>query len=416
MLNLVEICEAAKRASKFMLTAGTEVKNKALSEIALAIERNADVILEKNAIDVENARNSGVREAIIDRLILSRERIAAMADAVRKVAALPDPTGGFDEVVNNPKGMYIAKKRVPLGVIGVIYEARPNVTADAAALCLKSGNVCVLKGGSDALNSNRAIAEAMRRAAEKAGLPRDVICFVGDTDRETAGKLMKMNKYIDVLIPRGGAGLIRSVTENSTVPVIQTGVGNCHVYIDDFADLEMGAKIIENAKCSRPSVCNAAESLLVAESVAEKFLPMAKERLDKYNVELRGDERTREILGSSVVAAAPEDYYTEFLDYILSVKVVSGIDEAVEFINEHSTGHSEAIVTESYTNARRFQNEIDSAAVYVNASTRFTDGGEFGFGAEIGISTQKLHARGPVGLKELTTSKYVILGTGQVRN
>lgn len=415
MFSLTETCAAAKKASRFMLSAGTADKNRALEAVAAALENNIEEILAANRDDVECARAKGTREVMLDRLSLSDERIRAMADGVRKVALLPDPVGGFDNVINNPKGMYIAKKRVPLGVIGIIYEARPNVTADAAALCLKSGNVSVLRGGSEALNSNKAISAVMRSAVKGVGFPEDSICFVSDTSRETAAEMMRMNKYIDVLIPRGGAGLIRSVVENATVPVIETGTGNCHVYIDDYADLDMGAKIIENAKCSRPSVCNAAESLLVAESAAEEFLPKAKALLDKYSVEIRGDRRTREILGESVVPASEEDYYTEFLDYILSVKVVSGIDEAIDFINEHSTGHSECIVTENYMNALRFQNEIDSAAVYVNASTRFTDGGEFGFGAEIGISTQKLHARGPVGLSGLTSVKYVILGTGQIR-
>lgn len=415
MFDLTALCENAKKASRFMLSAGTAAKNAALLKMADAIECNTAEILSANKVDLDNAVQKGIREAMADRLRLDEGRVKAMAEGIRQVAQLPDPVGGFDEVINNPKGMYIAKKRVPLGVIGIIYEARPNVTADAAALCLKSGNVCVLRGGKEALNSNTAISNVMRSALKDAGFPEDAVCFVADPNRETALQMMKLNKYIDVLIPRGGAGLIQSVVENATVPVIETGVGNCHVYIDDFADLEMGARIIENAKCSRPSVCNAAENLLVARSVAEKFLPMAKERLDKYNVEIRGDEETRKILGSSVKEASDEDYYKEFLDYVLAVKVVSGIDEAVDFINEHSTGHSEAIITENYNNAMIFQNEVDSAAVYVNASTRFTDGGEFGFGAEIGISTQKLHARGPVGLNGLTSTKYVVLGTGQIR-
>lgn len=415
MFDLTALCESAKKASRFMLSAGTAEKNEALMKIADSLEQSAPEILAANETDMKNAAANNIKETMLDRLRLDEKRIQSMADGVRQVAQLPDPVGGFDEVVNNPKGMYIAKKRVPLGVIGIIYEARPNVTADAAALCLKSGNVCVLRGGKEAINSNMAIAKAMRSALKSANFPEDAVCFVSDPGRESATQMMKMNKYIDVLIPRGGAGLIKSVVENATVPVIETGVGNCHVYIDDFADLEMGAKIIENAKCSRPSVCNAAENLLVAQSVAEKFLPMAKARLDKYNTELRGDSRARAILGEDVKMASDEDYYTEFLDYILAVKVVSGIDEAIEFINEHSTGHSEAIVTQNYSNALDFQNRVDSAAVYVNASTRFTDGGEFGFGAEIGISTQKLHARGPVGLNGLTSTKYVILGNGQIR-
>lgn len=415
MFDITELVAAAKRASRIMMTAGTEQKNTALKAMAEALEKSCDEILSANAADVSAAREKGIRESLIDRLILDENRIKAMADGLRQVALLPDPVGGFDSVSTRPNGLLIGKKRVPLGVVGIIYEARPNVTADAAALCLKSGNACVLRGGSEAVNSNMAIASVMRRAIGETGLPEDAVCFVSDTSREIAAAMMKMNKYIDVLIPRGGAGLIRTVVETASVPVIETGTGNCHVYIDDFADLKMGAEIIFNAKCSRPSVCNAAESMLVSEKVAEVFLPMAKALLDTKNVELRGDERTREILGDCVTSATDEDYYTEFLDYILSVKVVRGIDEAIEFINEHSTGHSECIVTENYNNALRFQNEIDSAAVYVNASTRFTDGGEFGFGAEIGISTQKLHARGPVGLSGLTSCKYVILGQGQIR-
>lgn len=415
MFDIKELCAAAKRASRLMMTAGTEQKNNALSAMADALEINCADILAANAVDISAARECGTRENLIDRLSLDEKRVKSMADGLRQVAALPDPVGGFDSVTTRPNGLLIGKKRVPLGVIGIIYEARPNVTADAAALCLKSGNACVLRGGSEAVNSNMAISLILRKAIGETGLPEDAVCFVSDTSRDTAAAMMKMNKYIDVLIPRGGAGLIRTVVETASVPVIETGTGNCHIYIDDYADMAMGAEIIFNAKCSRPSVCNAAESLIVSEKVAEDFLPMAKALLDRKNVELRGDERTREILGDNVIPATEEDYNTEFLDYILSVKVVSGIDEAIDFINEHSTGHSECIVTENYNNALRFQNEIDSAAVYVNASTRFTDGGEFGFGAEIGISTQKLHARGPVGLEGLTSCKYVILGQGQIR-
>ncbi|MGN1098031.1 MAG: glutamate-5-semialdehyde dehydrogenase, partial [Clostridia bacterium] len=335
MFDLIETCKAAKKASRFMLTAGTAEKNAALLTIADALEKSCGDILSANEKDVAAARAKGTRESMIDRLSLNENRVKAMADGLRQVAALPDPVGRFDSVVTRPNGLYIGKKRVPLGVIGIIYEARPNVTADAAALCLKSGNVCVLRGGSEAVNSNMAISEVMRKAAAQAGFPEDVICFVSDTSRETAAEMMRQNKYIDVLIPRGGAGLIRTVVETASVPVIETGTGNCHVYIDDFADLKMGAEIIYNAKCSRPSVCNAAESLVVARSVAKEFLPMAKARLDEKNVEIRGDEETRAILGDSVVPATDEDYYTEFLDYILSVKVVENIDEAVEFINEH---------------------------------------------------------------------------------
>ncbi len=415
MTDLQSLCGAAKRASRSLMISDTESRNGALRAMSATLEAHSEEILRANAEDVAAARDRGTRESLIDRLSLDAKRIAGMAEGLRTVASLPDPIGGFDTVIRRPNGLLIGKKRVPLGVIGIIYEARPGVTADAAGLCLKSGNACVLRGGSEAIGSNRVIARILREAIAQSGLSADCLCFVDDTDRESAAALMRMKGMIDVLIPRGGAGLIRSVVENATVPVIETGTGNCHVYIDDFADPEMGARILFNAKCSRPSVCNAAESLLVAESVAEKFLPMAKSLLDTCNVEIRGDARTREILGESVIPATDTDYDTEFLDYILSVKVVSGIDEAIDFINAHSTGHSECIVTESYDRALLFQNAVDSAAVYVNASTRFTDGGEFGFGAEIGISTQKLHVRGPVGPDGLTSCKYVILGQGQVR-
>ncbi len=413
--DLEESCKAAKKASRTLGCMDTARKNATLMAVADAIEQRTGEILAQNAVDISEAKKNGMAQGFIDRLSLDEGRIGAMADGIRQVAALPDPVGGFDSVTTRPNGLYIGKKRVPLGVVGIIYEARPNVTADAAALCLKSGNACVLRGGSEAMRSNMAIAGAMRIAAEDAGLPADVICFVSDPSRDVAQQMMRMNKYIDVLIPRGGAGLIDTVVKNASVPVIQTGVGNCHIYIDDRADLDMGANILFNAKCSRPSVCNAAESLVVARSVAGEFLPMAKKLLDQKGVELRCDRESAAILGGGVTAATEEDYYTEYLDYILSVKVVDGIDEAIDFINEHSTGHSECIVTESYSNAMKFQNEVDSAAVYVNASTRFTDGGEFGFGAEIGISTQKLHARGPVGLEGLTSVKYVVLGNGQIR-
>lgn len=415
MTDLQSLCYDAKSAGKALMISDAASRNGALMAMANALEVRSDEILRANAEDVAAARANGMRESLIDRLALDRRRISGMAGGLRTLSALPDPIGGFDSVVRRPNGLLIGRKRVPLGVIGIIYEARPGVTADAAGLCLKSGNACVLRGGSEAIRSNRAIAGIMREAIAKSGLPSDAVCFVDDTDRGSAQALMKMRGLLDVLIPRGGAGLIKSVVENASVPVIETGTGNCHIYIDDFADLEMGAKILFNAKCSRPSVCNAAESLLVAESVAEKFLPMAKALLDAKNVELRGDARTREILGPCVKVATEADYDTEFLDYILSVKVVSGINEAIDFIGAHSTGHSECIVTENYDHALLFQSAVDSAAVYVNASTRFTDGGEFGFGAEIGISTQKLHVRGPIGPDGLTTCKYVILGQGQVR-
>ena len=404
----------AKKAALRLMTAGTNEKNRALLMIADALEKNAGRILAANEDDLAAARESGMSEAMQDRLCLTEERIRGIADGVRSVAALPDPIGRA-ESVTRPNGLIITKRTVPLGVIAIIYEARPNVTADAAALCLKSGNAVILRGGKEAFRSNTEIVSLMRDAVETAGLPADAVNIVADTSRESARELMGLAEYVDLLIPRGGAGLIRSVVENARVPVIETGVGNCHVYVEKSADLAMAAEILYNAKCSRPSVCNAAESLLVDLEIAETFLPMAKARLDEKQVELRGCEETRRILGPTVVPASEEDYFTEYDDYILSIKVVSGPDEAIEHINVHGTGHSEAIITNDYALSQRFLNEIDAAAVYVNASTRFTDGGEFGLGAEIGISTQKMHARGPMGLEHLTSYKYTIFGNGQVR-
>ncbi|SMC56312.1 glutamate-5-semialdehyde dehydrogenase [Papillibacter cinnamivorans] len=415
MTEMERMGAAAKAASYELAVAGAAKKNRALSEIAEALkERSAD-ILAANAEDMEKARAGGMSKSLQDRLKLSTARIDGMVEGVLQVAALEDPVGSMIKMTTRPNGLIIGKRRVPLGVIGIIYEARPNVTVDAAVLCLKSGNAVILRGGSDAAKSNAVLTRVMREAVEKAGLPADCICSVSDTSRKSAVELMGLTEYLDVLIPRGGAGLIKSVTENSKVPVIETGVGNCHVYVDCDADLQMGAEIIYNAKCSRPSVCNAAETLLVSRAVAWDFLPMAKMLLDKDNVELRGCPITREILGDCVIPATHEDYYTEFLDYILAVKVVNDAEEAIRFINKHSSGHSEAIVTNNYFTAQKFLNEVDSAAVYVNASTRFTDGSEFGLGAEIGISTQKMHARGPMGLEELTSSKFVIYGEGQIR-
>jgi len=402
-------------ASRVLASAGTAKKNMALEYIADALIESAGSILSANEEDVKAAKNAGTRASMIDRLTLTEERIKGIADGVRKVALLEDPVGKSDGGWQRPNGLKIQKVRVPLGVIGIIYEARPNVTVDAAALCLKSGNACLLRGGRDALRSNLELARIMRKAIAKAGLPEDCVQVLEDTSHETAQKMMKLNKYIDVLIPRGGRGLIRSVVENSTVPVIETGAGNCHVYVDESADIDMAVNIIFNAKTSRPSVCNAAETLLVHKNIAREFLPRAKEMLDKKHVELRGDELTREILGNSVVPATEEDWETEYNDYILAVKTVSSTDEAIAHINKYGTRHSEAIVTDSFANSQKFLREVDAAAVYVNASTRFTDGNEFGFGAEIGISTQKLHARGPMGLDELTTVKYQIIGSGQVR-
>lgn len=414
-MTLNEIGANAKAASRLLANAGAAQKNRALAAIAAQLRRRAPQILEANAADLGAARASGTRQTMLDRLALSEARVDSMAQGMEEVAALDDPTGRIDAGWTRPNGLRILKKRVPLGVLGIIYEARPNVTADAAALSLKAGNACILRGGKEALRSNLAVAEAIRAGLKEAGLPEDCVQVLDDTSRETAREMMRLNAYIDVLIPRGGAGLIRSVVENATVPVIETGTGNCHVYIDDSADLGMGARIILNAKASRPSVCNAAETLLVHRAVAEAFLPMAKKLLDTKQVQLRGCPATRAILGDAVAPAGEEDWKTEYLDYILAVKVVDGIDEAIRHINTYGTGHSEAIVTENYNHAEQFLQQVDAAAVYVNASTRFTDGGEFGFGAEIGISTQKLHARGPMGLDALTTVKYLVYGSGQVR-
>lgn len=404
----------AKQASYQLMTVSAAQKEAALLAIADALEENAAAILSENKKDVDALTVKGATKALIDRLTLTEKRISDMADGVRQVNALADPVGEVLGMVKRPNGLVIGKKRVPLGVIGIIYEARPNVTVDAAALCLKTSNACILRGGSEAIYSNKIIVDTMTAALDKAGFPAHSVQLLTDTSRETATKLMKLNEYVDVLIPRGGAGLIRSVVQNATVPVIETGTGNCHVYIEKSADIDMGAEIITNAKTSRPAVCNAAETLLVDETVAEEALPAAFEAMKEYQVEWRGCEKARAIL-PGIQAATEEDYATEYNDYILAVKVVSGLDEAIAHINRYGTGHSECIVTSDYFASNRFLNEVDAAAVYVNASTRFTDGFEFGFGAEIGISTQKLHARGPMGLCELTTTKYIIYGEGQVR-
>ena len=406
---------AAKNASRVLSIAGTAKKNAALEAIASALEARQEEILAANQEDMTAAKAAGMRPSLQDRLALDGSRIAGIVDGVRQVAALPDPIGETTKMSTRPNGLVIGKRRVPLGVIGIIYEARPNVTVDAAALCLKSGNAVILRGGKEAFHSNQAFVSIMRDALESAGLPRDCVALVTDTTRQSATELMNLTEYLDVLIPRGGAGLIKNVVENAKVPVIQTGVGVCHVYVHGEADLDMAARIIHNAKTSRPSVCNAAECLLVDRAVARDFLPMAWQLLQTKNVELRGCPETRAILGDFVVPASEEDWDTEFGDYILAVKVVGGFDEAVEFIHAHGTGHSEAIVTNNYFAAQQFLDQVDAAAVYVNASTRFTDGNEFGLGAEIGISTQKMHARGPMGLEELTSSKFVIYGTGQIR-
>ncbi len=411
---LTELGKRAKEAEKILMTASTAKKNDALEKIAAALENAVGDILTANEIDIKNARENGMTEALIDRLSLSEKRVLSIAAATREVIALPDPIGKTLSGSTRPNGLLIEKVTVPLGVVAVIFEARPNVTADAAALCLKSGNAVILRGGKEAFYSNKAISAAMRKAVSEAGLPEDCIQLVEDTSRDSANELMKMNDYVDVLIPRGGAGLIKACVQNSTVPVIETGTGNCHVYVDEFADLRMAAEIVYNAKVSRPSVCNACESIVVHRAVAKKFLPLIKEKLDSAFVTIHGDEETAKIL-KDVIPATEEDFGKEYLGYEISSKVVGSIDEAIAHISKYGTGHSECIVTESYKNSLKFTSEVDCAAVYVNASTRFTDGNEFGFGAEIGISTQKLHARGPLGLPELTSFKYIVRGDGQIR-
>ena len=413
-MTLQEIGKRAKDVSRRLSILGQTEKNQGLLEVAESLVAGQEEILSANEQDMERARENGMSQGMLDRLKLTPARIESMAEGLRQVAALDDPVGEVISMKTRPNGLLIGQKRVPLGVIGIIYEARPNVTADAFGLCFKSGNAVILKGGSDAISSNVAIVKRIQEGLDRAGLPEDAVQLIEDTSRSTTREFMKLNEYVDVLIPRGGAGLIKTVVENSTIPVIETGTGNCHIYIDEGADLSMALNIIENAKTQRISVCNACESLVVHQSVAKEFLPQLQQRLNPYQVEIRGDERAVEIV-PEFVPAAPEDWGKEYLDYILSCRIVDSFEEAVEHINRYSTGHSEAIITRDYERAQRFLNEIDSAAVYVNASTRFTDGFEFGFGAEIGISTQKLHARGPMGLKELTTTKYIIYGNGQVR-
>ncbi|GAA0121906.1 MAG: glutamate-5-semialdehyde dehydrogenase [Clostridium argentinense] len=414
MKELISKGKKAKEAAYILSNISTNEKNKALNEMAKALLENSKDIMEANKIDIENAKNKGTSEAMIDRLLLTEDRIKGMSSGLIQVEALEDPIGEVSSIVIRPNGLQIGKKRVPLGVIGIIYEARPNVTCDAVGLCLKSGNATILRGGSEAINSNKKIVEVLKSALERTEISSDCIQLIEDTSRETVKEMMKLNEYIDVLIPRGGAGLIKSVVENATVPVIETGTGNCHVYVDKNCDLEMAKEIVINAKTSRPAVCNAEEKLLVHEDVAKEFIPVIVEELRKRKVEVRGDKKSIEIL-NDIILAEEEDYYKEYLDYIICIKIVKNIDEAIAHINKHGSGHSEAIITKDYDNAQKFHQRIDAAAVYVNASTRFTDGEEFGFGAEIGISTQKLHARGPMGLKELTSNKYIIFGNGQIR-
>ena len=406
---------AAKSASRILSTIGTARKNAALEAIAEILSKRQGEWLEANARDTAAAREAGMRPALLDRLTLTPERIAGIVDGVRQIITLADPIGQVDRMDTRPNGLIIGRRRVPLGVIAIIYEARPNVTVDAAALCLKSGNACILRGGREAIHSNRCAAALMREALAQAGLPEDSVSLVQDTSRETARELMHLNSCVDVLIPRGGAGLIRAVAAEASVPVIRTGEGVCHVYVDSGADLDMAAEILYNAKCSRPSVCNAAECVLVHKDVAKAFWDRALPLLDRHQVELRADQGALAILGSRALPASEEDWDTEYGDYTLALRTVENLEEAVDFINAHGTGHSESIVTANYFRAQQFLDTVDAAAVYVNASTRFTDGGEFGLGAEIGISTQKMHARGPMGLSELTSCKYVIYGEGQVR-
>ena len=413
-MDLEILCKNACKAKMILGKLSTGEKNNVLVNVANALIDNAASIIEANNLDVQNGKQNGMSQGLIDRLMLTEARIEDMASGLKQVADLPDPIGEVTDMSKRPNGMIIGRRRVPMGVIGIIYEARPNVTSDAFGLCFKTGNAVILKGGSDAINSNKRIVEVIRDAVEKSGVTPDAVQLIESTDRETTTKFMKMNKYVDLLIPRGSAGLIKATVENATIPVIETGTGNCHIYVDNTCDIDMAINILMNAKTQRIGVCNACESLVIHEGILASFLPKAVAALKEKNVEIRADEAARAVCPELLVATE-EDFYTEYLDYIISVKTVKSIEEAIDHINEHNTKHSECIVTKDYDNANKFLDEIDAACVYVNASTRFTDGFEFGFGAEIGISTQKLHARGPMGLKELTTSKFIIYGNGQVR-
>jgi len=411
---LLDLGKKAKDAATILNKLSQKEKIKGLYEVSKAIAKHEDYILNANKVDIENAKKNGMKESLIDRLSLDHDRINGMSSGLLDVAELEDPIGEISSMKERPNGLRIGQMRVPMGVIGIIYESRPNVTADAFGLCFKTNNAVVLRGGSDAINSNKAIVEVIQEALEVAGLPIYAIQLIEDTSREVAGQMMKLNQYIDVLIPRGGAGLIKSVIENSTIPVIETGTGNCHTYVDRYADFKMALDIIINAKTQRLGVCNACESLVIDKEVAKDFIPILYKELSANKIELRGDELSRQIV-ADILPAKEEDYATEYLDRIISLKIVDSIDEAIAHINYYNTKHSETIVTQNYNNSMKFLNEVDAAAVYVNASTRFTDGAEFGLGAEIGISTQKLHARGPMGLNALTTTKYIILGNGHIR-
>ncbi len=414
MIDLGLLGMNAKAAAGELGKLNVSVKNDVLMAVATALELNKADILKANKLDIEKAKANNMPEGLVDRLSLNEARIQGMIEGIMKVIDLEDPVGEVLSMKKRPNGLLIGQKRVPIGVIAIIYESRPNVTVDAFALCFKTGNATILKGGSDALNSNICIVNIIRDVLENLNINKNAIQLIEDTNRETVNKLMKLNKYIDVIIPRGGAKLIKNIVENSTIPVIETGTGNCHIYVDEYADFNMAADIIFNAKTQRIGVCNACESVVVHRDIASEFIPLMVNRLKSKDVEIRGEQEAIDI-DRSIVLANEEDFYTEYLDYIMSLKIVGNIDEAIAHINEHNTKHSEAIITSNYDNANKFLEEIDAAAVYVNASTRFTDGFEFGFGAEIGISTQKLHARGPMGLKELTTTKYVIYGNGQTR-
>ena len=414
MENLILMGENAKKATYDLSILSTKTKNNALALMAKELLDSKEEIIRANKIDMQEAKNKNVSETLLDRLYLNDKRVEDMATGLLEIVKLPDPVGEIISMWKRPNNLQIGQKRVPIGVIGIIYESRPNVTCDAAGLCLKSGNATILRGGSDAINSNKAIVKALRNGIEKSGLPKDAIQLVSDTDREVAQKMMRLNEYIDVLIPRGGENLIKSVVKNATIPVIETGTGNCHIYVDESADFNMAIDIVLNAKTQRPGVCNAAEKLLIHENISKEFLPKVVKALREKNVEIRGDEKSKEVV-DDIILAKDEEWDKEYLDYIIAVKIVENVDEAIKHINNHGTNHSEAIITESYKNSQKFLERVDAAAVYVNASTRFTDGSEFGFGAEIGISTQKLHARGPMGLKELTSTKYIIYGNGQIR-
>ena len=414
MSSLISMGQKAKEASYELGVASPGQKNEALTFMAEELIKAKEEIIKANEIDRQNAIKKGITDALLDRLSLDDSRIEAMAQGLLDIVKLQDPVGEVTNMWQMPNGLQIGQKRVPIGVLGIIYESRPNVTSDAAGLCLKSGNAVILRGASDAINSNKAVAKALVAGIKRSGLPQDCVQLLEDTSRETAREMMRLNNYIDVLIPRGGAGLIKSVVQNATVPVIETGTGNCHIFVDETADLEMAKAIVLNAKVQRPGVCNAAEKLLVHESIANEFLPTIVKALRENGVEVRGCDKAQAIVDDIKVIEEPE-WHQEYLDLIIAVKVVKDVDEAIKHINNHGTKHSEAIITESYKNSQKFLERVDAAAVYVNASTRFTDGSEFGFGAEIGISTQKLHARGPMGLKELTSTKYIIYGNGQIR-